>query len=125
MASSAICRLKRHTVVERSSNTSGGPWAAEGLKEWSNEGLEDKDKDKYKDKEGEEAQADPLGLDGEAKVVFLQHGLMGSSDNWNTNTMENSLGMCLFWSHRGSFTVRYTTFLYAPQPNIKHDLNAL
>lgn len=31
-------------------------------------------------------------VEGE-KVVFLQHGLMGSSDNWNTNTPHDSLGM--------------------------------
>lgn len=29
------------------------------------------------------------------KVVFLQHGLMGSSDNWNTNTKEDSLAYLL------------------------------
>ncbi|XP_042239935.1 gastric triacylglycerol lipase-like isoform X2 [Homarus americanus] len=29
------------------------------------------------------------------KVVFLQHGLMGSSDNWNTNTEEDSLAYLL------------------------------
>lgn len=28
-------------------------------------------------------------------VVFLQHGLMGSSDNWNTNTEEDSLAYLL------------------------------
>ncbi|XP_068214383.1 lipase member K-like [Palaemon carinicauda] len=30
-----------------------------------------------------------------AKVVFLQHGLMGSSDNWNTNTKEDCLAYLL------------------------------
>ncbi|XP_045615969.1 gastric triacylglycerol lipase [Procambarus clarkii] len=29
------------------------------------------------------------------KVVFLQHGLMGSSDNWNTNTKQDSLAYLL------------------------------
>lgn len=91
-------RLRRHNLVEPSSNISAGPWAAGGLKEeWRKEGLRDKEKEGLKDeeKEEEEAQADPLGLDGAAKVVFLQHGLMGSSDNWNTNTMENSLAYLL------------------------------
>ena len=45
-------------------------------------------------KEGEEEEVHPFlpTYDGDPKVVFLQHGLMGSSDNWNTNTQENSLG---------------------------------
>lgn len=30
-----------------------------------------------------------------AKVVFLQHGLMGSSDNWNTNTKSDCLAYLL------------------------------
>ncbi|XP_037781825.1 gastric triacylglycerol lipase-like [Penaeus monodon] len=32
---------------------------------------------------------------GSGNVVFLQHGLMGSSDNWNTNTEEDSLAYLL------------------------------
>ncbi|XP_042860066.1 gastric triacylglycerol lipase-like [Penaeus japonicus] len=42
-------------------------------------------------KEGGHAHAFP----GAGNVVFLQHGLMGSSDNWNTNTEEDSLAYLL------------------------------
>ncbi|KAK3877145.1 hypothetical protein Pcinc_018128 [Petrolisthes cinctipes] len=42
----------------------------------------------------DEGQESSTHVEGE-KVVFLQHGLMGSSDNWNTNTPHDSLAYML------------------------------
>ncbi|KAK7071277.1 hypothetical protein SK128_015991 [Halocaridina rubra] len=43
----------------------------------------------------EEESTKSEGKSGTPKVIFLQHGLMGSSDNWNTNTKDHSLAYLL------------------------------
>lgn len=95
-------------------NLTSSSWVTEELKKEEEEDKEDKkeevknvevleegeeeeeeNEEEMEDDEEEESHTFSSALDEVPKVVFLQHGLMGSSDNWNTNTQENSLAYLL------------------------------
>lgn len=99
-----VTRIRR-SIYDRHSNVTSPPWATEELKK---EGEKTKKEELKKDEdkkfedlrsgngEGEGEVEEEFNFhDGDSKVVFLQHGLMGSSDNWNTNTEDNSLAYLL------------------------------
>lgn len=99
-----VTRIRR-SIYDRHSNVTSPPWATEELKK---EGEKTKKEELKKDEdkkfedlrsgngEGEGEVEEEFNIhDGDSKVVFLQHGLMGSSDNWNTNTEDNSLAYLL------------------------------
>ncbi|KAK8382849.1 hypothetical protein O3P69_011420 [Scylla paramamosain] len=99
----------RRSSYDRHSNLTSPPWAKEELKKEGEKGEKTKMEELKKDEDNkaedlrndneEEVEEEEHNLppvhDGDSKVVFLQHGLMGSSDNWNTNTQDNSLAYLL------------------------------
>lgn len=99
-----VTRIRR-SIYDRHSNVTSPPWATEELKKEGEKTKKEelkKDEDKkFEDlrsgngEEEGEVEEEFNFHDGDSKVVFLQHGLMGSSDNWNTNTEDNSLAYLL------------------------------
>lgn len=102
-----VTRIRRSNY-DRHSNLTSPPWATEELKKEGEKAEMTKKEELKKDEdkkfedlrsgngEGEgEVEEEVNFHDGDSKVVFLQHGLMGSSDNWNTNTEDNSLAYLL------------------------------
>ncbi|XP_045113942.1 gastric triacylglycerol lipase-like [Portunus trituberculatus] len=92
-------RVKRSSS-DRHSNLTSASWATEDLKEKAKKEELKKDEGKKaedlrNEEEEEEEHYFPPVHGEDSKVVFLQHGLMGSSDNWNTNTYDNSLAYLL------------------------------